>query len=92
MRTKRPRRARESASERTCQVGAEHLASRQYVVGERFTVADAYLAWSLLLLKRGGVDVNEWPSLVGYLNHIRERRQVKAAIDAEQEIRKTLAV
>jgi glutathione S-transferase len=55
-------------------------------------VADAYLAWSLLLLKRGGVDVNEWPSLVGYLNHIRERPQVKAAIDAELEIRKTLAV
>jgi glutathione S-transferase len=87
--------AKASARERigkNLSVAAEHLESRQYVVGERFTVADAYLAWSLLLLKRGGVDVNEWPSLVGYLNHIRERPQVKAAIDAEQEIRKTLAM
>jgi glutathione S-transferase len=87
--------AKASARERigkNLPVAAEHLESRQSVVGERFTVADAYLAWSLLLLKRGGVDVTEWPSLVGYLDHIRERPQVKAAIDAEQEIRKTLAV
>ena len=55
-------------------------------------MADAYLAWALLLLGRGGVDVAQWPSLVSYLGRIRERPQVKAAIETEQQLRKTLAV
>src|ERR1700759_2215715 len=38
-------------------VAATHLAGREYLVGDRFTVAGAYLAWPLLLLGRGGVDV-----------------------------------
>jgi len=87
--------AKASARERIGQnlsVAALHLESRQYLVGERFTVADAYLAWSLLLLKRGGVDVAKWPSLVGYLDHIRERPKVKAAIELEWQMSKTLTV
>src|SRR5216684_4552818 len=62
-------------------VAAVHLAARPYLVGERFTVADAYLAWSLLLLGRGGVDIAEWPSLVTYLAQMQQRPQLKAAID-----------
>ena len=87
--------AKASARERIGQnlsVAAVHLESRQYLVGERFTVADAYLAWSLLLLKRGGVDVAKWPSLVGYLDHIRKRPKVKAAIELEWQMSKTLTV
>jgi len=87
--------AKASARERIGQnlsVAATHLKSRQYLVGERFTVADAYLAWSLLLLKHGGVDVAEWPSLVGYLDHIRARPQVKAAIELERQMSKTVTV
>ncbi len=87
--------AKASARERigkNLSVAADHLESRQHVVGERFTVADAYLAWSLLLLKYGGVDVADWPPLVSYLDRIRQRPQVKAAIETEQEIRKTLTV
>ncbi len=67
-------------------VAATHLADRQYLVGDRFTVADAYLAWSLLLLRRGGVDVTAWPSLVDYLGRMQARPQVKAAIDHEMEL------
>ncbi len=87
--------AKASARERigkNLSVAADHLESRQHVVGERFTVADAYLAWSLLLLKYGGVDVADWPPLVSYLDRIQQRPQVKAAIETEQEIRKTLTV
>jgi glutathione S-transferase len=62
------------------------------VIGDRFTVADAYLAWSLLLLRRGGVDVANWPSLVDYLARVQARPKVKAAIDHETELRKTLTV
>jgi len=85
--------AKTSARERIGQnvsIAAEHLAAREYVVGERFTVADAYLAWSLLLLGRGGVDIAQWPSLVGYLGRIQARPQVKAAIEVEQQLRKSL--
>jgi glutathione S-transferase len=71
-------------------VAAEYLAGRSYLVGQRFTVADAYLTWSLLLLGRGGVDIAEWPSLVSYLARMQERPQLKAAIDTEMQLRKTV--
>jgi glutathione S-transferase len=48
--------------------------------------ATAYLAWSLLLLRRGGVDVANWPSLVDYLARKQARPRVKAAIDQEMEL------
>ena len=71
-------------------VAAEHLKDRPYLVGERFTVADAHLTWSLLLLGRGGVDIAGWPSLTGYLGRMREREQVKAAIEHEMQLWKTM--
>jgi glutathione S-transferase len=73
-------------------IAARHLAERPYVVGERFTVADAYLTWALLLLGRGGIDVKEWPSLVSYLERMQARPPVKAAIETETALRKTLTV
>jgi glutathione S-transferase len=85
--------AKASARERIGQsvsIAADHLAKRQFLVGDRFTVADSYLAWSLLLLGRAGVDVARWPSLTGYLERIQSRPQVKAAIDHEMQLRKTM--
>jgi glutathione S-transferase len=87
--------AKASARERignNVSVAAEHLMARQYLVGERFTVADAYFGWSLLLLGRAGVDVAQWPSLVAYLERFQARPQVKAAIGIEMQLRKTTAV
>jgi glutathione S-transferase len=71
-------------------IAARHLEDQKYLVGNCFTVADAYLAWSLLLLGRGGVDIASWPSLVTYLAHIQERPHVRAAIETERRIYKTL--
>ena len=85
--------AKASARERiggSVAVAAEHLVDRPYLVGEHFTVADAHLTWSLLLLGRGGVDVAQWPSLTGYLQRMRERPQVKAAIEHEMQLWKTM--
>ena len=73
-------------------IAAGHLADRPYLVGDRFTVADAYLTWSLLLLNRGGVDVAQWPALVGYLERMRQRPQVSAAIEQEMQLRKTVTL
>lgn len=40
----------------------------------------------------GSVDVATWPSLVDYLVRMQARPQVKAAIDHEIELRKTVKV
>jgi glutathione S-transferase len=85
--------AKTAARERigqTLSIAAEHLENRQYLVGERFTVADAHLAWSLLLQKHCGVDIADWPALAGYLDRIRQRPQVKSAIETEWRLSKTL--
>jgi glutathione S-transferase len=71
-------------------VAAADLEGREYLVGGRFTVADAYLAWALLLVRRCGVELSAWPSLGRYLERIRERPAVEAAIAAEQGVRKRL--
>ena len=87
--------AKASARERigkSISVAADHLEGREFLVGDRFTVADGYLTWSLLLLGRGGVDVARWPSLVAYLERMRARPQVKAAIDHEVGLRKTVTI
>jgi glutathione S-transferase len=67
------------------------LNHRSYLVGDRFTVADAHLAWALLLLRRTGVDVANWPPLADYLARIRDRPQVNAAIETETALYKTVA-
>lgn len=41
---------------------------------------------------RGGVDVAQWPALVGYLERMRQRPQVSAAIEQEMQLRKTVTV
>jgi glutathione S-transferase len=71
-------------------VVAAHLADREYLVGDRFTVADAHLAWSLLLLGRTGVDLAQWPALVAYRDRIQARPQVKAAIGIEMQLLRTI--
>ena len=67
-------------------VASDHLGHRDYLVGTRFTVADGHLAWALLLLRRAGVDVDNWPSLAAYLARVRSRPQVKAAIETEMDL------
>ncbi len=69
---------------------ANHLQQRQYVVGERFTIADGYLAWALLLLKYGGVELGQWPTLTTYLARMLERQTIKTAVTLEQALLKTL--
>ena len=82
-----------SARERIGQsvsVAATHLANREYLVGDRFSVADAHLGWALLLLGHGGVDLKQWPQLVAYRDRIQARPQVRAAIGIEMALRKTV--
>jgi glutathione S-transferase len=72
-------------------IAADHLADRDYLVGDRFTVADAHLAWALLLLRPAGVDIGKWPSLAGYLARMQARPRVAQAIETEMALRKAMA-
>ena len=75
----------------TLSVPAAHLAEREFLIGDSFTVADAHLVWALLLLGHARVDLAQWPSLIAYRDRIQARPQVRAAIGIEMALRKTVA-
>ena len=76
----------------TLSVPSAHLANREFLVGDRFTVADAHLAWALLLLRPAGVDIAQWPTLVAYLGRMQARPAVQEAIATEMALRKAMPV
>ncbi|TGN85240.1 glutathione S-transferase [Bradyrhizobium yuanmingense] len=75
----------------TLSVPAAQLAGREFLVGDAFTVADAHLTWTLLLLRPAGVDITQWPSLAAYLERMQARPAVRRAIAIEMALRKTVA-
>ncbi|QIP08949.1 glutathione S-transferase family protein [Bradyrhizobium symbiodeficiens] len=75
----------------TLSVPSAHLAERDFLVGDSFTVADAHLTWALLLLRPAGVDIAQWPSLSAYLARMQARPAVREAVATEMALRRTLA-
>lgn len=65
----------------------KELGTRSYLVGETFTVADAYLFNMLRWTAHTGIDLARWPKLGAYFARIEERPSVKAAIEAERSHR-----
>jgi len=61
----------------------EKLGDRPFLLGDTFTVADAYLVTMLNWVRPAGFDLNAWPKLAAYRTRLRERPTVKAALDAE---------
>lgn len=66
----------------------QHLADRTHLLGDRFTVADAYLFWALTILPVGGVPLDPYPNLRAYRDRIQTRPAVRRALDFEQAERK----
>jgi glutathione S-transferase len=64
---------------------AERVREREFLVGDRFTIADAYLIWALNLCPFAGISLDPWPSLQHYLARMQARPSVQAAIAYEQE-------
>ena len=75
----------------TLSVPSAHLAEREFLVGNCFTVADAHLIWALLLLRPAGVDIAQWPPLSAYLARMQTRPAVQDAIATEMALRKAMA-
>jgi len=62
----------------------KELGSKSYLMGETFTIADAYLFNMFRWTGYTGIDLAKWPALAAYSARIEARPAVKAAIEAEK--------
>jgi glutathione S-transferase len=60
-----------------------HLAGRDYLMGERFTVADAYCFTIVNWAGYVGVEMAPWPALRAYHARVRARPAVQRAMSDE---------
>ena len=63
---------------------AEHLANHNFLLGEQFTVADAYLFTTMTWAGFFNIDFAKWPALKDYFERIAARDSVQAARAAEK--------
>jgi glutathione S-transferase len=59
------------------------LATQPYIMGERFTVVDAYLYTVLRWHKRVNLDLATWPNVKAHFERVQARPKVKEALEAE---------
>jgi len=59
------------------------LGTRSFLMGDQFTVADAYLFVVFGWLPRVGFDIEKWPTLKAYHERIRIRPAVQQALKGE---------
>ena len=64
-----------------------HLDKRQFLLGDRFSVADAYLFTVLNWTRFVGIDLSRWPALDAYVKRIAARPAVRGAMEAEGLLR-----
>jgi glutathione S-transferase len=62
---------------------AQHLQGKQYLMGDRFSVADAYLFTILNWAGPSKFDMSRWPSLTEYHKRVAARPKVQEALKAE---------
>jgi len=66
----------------------KQLAGKQYLTGDNFTVADAYLFvvanWSNFV----GIDLGKWPALKAFQARVASRPKVQEAMEAEGLLKK----
>ncbi|HKO88500.1 MAG TPA: glutathione transferase GstA [Burkholderiales bacterium] len=60
------------------------LANQPFLLGNRFSVADAYLFVMLTWMTKTGLDMSQWPSLQSFYERVGERDSVKQAREAEK--------
>lgn len=66
---------------------SRHLQDRQFLLGEIFTVADAYLVTTLNWAAPAGVDLARWPVLAAYRERLCARPAVGRALSEELALR-----
>ena len=68
---------------RRCDVLARTLDGKPYLMGDKFSVADAYLFTILGWANLFKLDMSKWPALQSYVTRIAARPAVKEAMKAE---------
>lgn len=65
----------------------KHLANNTYLLGDKFSAADAYLSWFFVLAKTAKVDPSGYPSLERYRQQVLSRPLIQKLIaeDLEQD-------
>lgn len=61
----------------------KHFANRAYLMGDTFTIADAYLFTVLRWTARIEIDLARWPNLKAYFDRVAARPRVQEAMKAE---------
>jgi glutathione S-transferase len=61
----------------------KQLAGKQYVTGDNFTVADAYLFTVLRWSTYVNIDLGKWPNIKAYVDRVAARPKVQEAMKAE---------
>jgi glutathione S-transferase len=61
----------------------KHLAGKQYLMGDTFTVADAYLFAVLRWSPRINFDIAPWPNVKAFVDRVAARPKVQEAMKAE---------
>jgi glutathione S-transferase len=61
----------------------KQLAGKKYLMGDSFTVADAYCFTVLGWTKYQNIDLAPWPNVTAYVARVAERPKVKEAMQAE---------
>lgn len=60
-----------------------HLADKSYLMGEQFSVADAYLFTVMSWAPRANFDLSRWTNLTAYRSRVAARPAVQAAMKAQ---------
>ena len=65
------------------ELAARALEGKNYLLGDTFTVADAYLFTMLRWTQSFGIDLSSWPALSAYYERVAARPAVVATLKAE---------
>jgi len=69
--------------DRRFELVAEALKDKQYILGEKFTVADAYLYTLLTWTRFLKIDLGKWPALKDYVARVAARPTIREVMKAE---------
>jgi len=62
----------------------KHFTTHKYLMGEQFTVADAYL-YTIISWSAGvGIDLSRWSHLAEYRQRVADRPKVREALQSEK--------
>lgn len=61
----------------------QHLIHKKYLLGEKFTLPDAYLFVVLSWLAYFNIALNEWPHIERYVNELKQRDAIQKSLKEE---------